>query len=147
MNLNTANNVQFHESLDNIAGEMPYAILNKNAVHGITNRLNVWIAILGMHPGLAGMGNDMQAIHMSIAATWHDAIQRATKDCIFPHIVLEEIQYKAAMSLMHVSCEMDADIQKILQEANQTWEEVLLYKAPLYYRYSNFEAVIEDMPN
>lgn len=134
MNPNLVINVKFCESVSDNARETPYAVLSNNTVHGITNRFNVWIKMLAMHPNLGRMCNDAQSIHIGIATTWRDAIQRATEDRIFPYIVLEEIQYKAAMSLMRVTCEMDADVHQMLQEENQKWEKVLIYEASSLYK-------------
>jgi len=69
------------------------------------------------------MRQESRSAHLDIVTGWHSAIGEATQGRLAPFVILTEKQYKAARLLLDVTCHMEVDIHKMIEQENQSWEE------------------------
>jgi hypothetical protein len=114
MIIGAQNKLDLYEPLEGDGLVEPCVLLITHEVTFITNRFHVWSRMLATHPRLAAMSEESKSAHLDIVANWRTTISEATQGSLAPFVVLPEKQYKRAMLLLHVTCQMEADIHKVI---------------------------------
>jgi hypothetical protein len=112
------NDVNLYQSLNEDRVEDAYVLLSTHEVTFITNRLHVWSKMIANHLKLVTMCEESKSAHLDFVAQWLTTISKATKNSLSPLVFLPEKQYKAALLLLHVTCQMEVDIHRMIEHDN-----------------------------
>jgi hypothetical protein len=122
MNTPGQNNVYFYGSQRELAASQPYAIHNTGNVTFMVNRFNAWTNMMTDYPRLSALCVETKSIHIMIAATWCEAIDRSKQEGLFPIVILPVRNYEQAMLLLKVTCQMEADIHQMIEQRSRCEE-------------------------
>ena len=129
MNTPGRDNVHFYGSQRDIAASWPYAILGTRYVTFMLNRLASWTKMMAVHPELSAMSVEAKSIHIKIATTWRDAIDRSIQDGLFPIVILPVKEYEKTMLLLKVTCQMEADLHEVIEQDSQDAEDIAIHRS------------------